>query len=171
VSEVTIVGLLEVLAVHPYNRLVVTVQSRGAQGKEALAAEVWRRLFDFFWQHKEEHLGVVRDLGLTPGHMKALLVLDLDEPRPMRALADALCCDASTVTWLVDSLEERGIVERRPLATDRRVKTVVLTPSGATTKAELLDRIYEPPDRIRALAIEDLEALNRVLAKIPGQGP
>jgi DNA-binding MarR family transcriptional regulator len=155
----------------PYTLLVVTVQSPDRLGKEAVAAEVWRRLFDFFWQRKEEHLGVVRDLGLTPGHMKALFVLDLDEPRPMRALADALCCDASTVTWLVDSLEERGIVERRPLATDRRVKTVVLTPSGAKTKAELLERIYEPPELIRALTIEDLEALNAVLAKLPGQGP
>jgi DNA-binding MarR family transcriptional regulator len=150
---------------------VVSAQQHGTQGKEALAAEAWRRLFDFFWQHKDEHLGVLRELGLTPGHMKALFVLEFDQPRPMGALAESLCCDASTVTWLVDSLEERGIVERRPLATDRRVKTVVLTRSGAKTKAELLERTYQPPDVIRALAVEDLEALNRVLAKLPGEGP
>lgn len=150
---------------------MVTAQQQGSRDKAALAAESWRRLFDFFWQHKDEHLGVLRELGLTPGHMKALFVLELDEPRPMRALADALCCDASTVTWLVDSLEERGIVERRPLATDRRVKTVVLTRSGARTKAALLERLYQPPELLRSLAVEDLEMLNRVLAKLPGEGP
>jgi DNA-binding MarR family transcriptional regulator len=143
---------------------VVTTGSR----KDKLAAETWRRLHDFFWQRKDEHLGVLREMGLTPGHMKALFVLDLDEPRPMGALAESLVCDASTVTWLVDSLEERGIVERRPLATDRRVKTVALTPLGAKTKAELLDRIYEPPQVLRDLDVADLEALIAVLEKVPG---
>jgi hypothetical protein len=42
---------------------------------------------------------------------------------------------------------------------------------GAKTKTELLERTYQPPDLIRALAVEDLEALNRVLAKLPGEGP
>ncbi|MGQ0803956.1 MAG: MarR family winged helix-turn-helix transcriptional regulator [Actinomycetota bacterium] len=139
--------------------------------KETLAADTWRRVFDFFWQHKDAQLGVLREMGLTPGHMKALFVLDLDEPRPMGALADALACDASTVTWLVDSLEERGIVERQPLTTDRRVKTVVLTPIGAKTKAELLDRLYEPPQVLRDLDMQDLDALNAVLRKLPGEGP
>jgi MarR family transcriptional regulator, organic hydroperoxide resistance regulator len=139
--------------------------------QDVLAGEAWRRLYDFFWQHRDEHLGMLREMRLTPGHMKALFVLDVEEPRPMGALAESLCCDASTVTWLVDSLEERGIVERRPLATDRRVKTVVLTSSGAKTKAELLERIYQPPELLRALAVEDLEALTRVLAKLPGEGP
>jgi len=162
------VGTVEISRRHPYTPLVAT---RSQSRKEALASEVWRRVHDFIWQHKDEHLRVVREMGLTPGHMKALFVLDLDEPRPMGALAESLVCDASTVTWLVDSLEERGIVERQPLAKDRRVKTVVLTPLGAKTKAELLERIYEPPQAICDLAAEDLEALNALLQKLPGEGP
>jgi DNA-binding MarR family transcriptional regulator len=156
------------MSADPYTP-VVTTGPRGR--KDALAAETWRRVFDFFWQRKDEQLGVLREMGLTPGHMKALFVLDLDEPRPMGALADSLACDASTVTWLVDSLEERGIVERQPLATDRRVKTVVLTALGAKTKAELLERIYEAPQVLRELDVKDLETLNAVLRKLPGEGP
>ena len=152
--------------VFPYTP-AVTTRSR----KDKLAAETWRRMFDFHWQQKDEHLGVLREMGLTPGHMKALFVLDLDEPRPMGALAESLTCDASTVTWLVDSLEERGIVERQPLVTDRRVKTVVLTPLGAKTKAELLDRLYEPPQALRDLDAKDLDALNTLLRRLPGEGP
>ena len=157
------IGTVEVL---PY-----TPGVKPGSKRDALAAEAWRRVFDFFWQQKDEHLGVLREMGLTPGHMKALFVLDLDEPRPMGALAESLTCDASTVTWLVDSLEERGIVERQPLASDRRVKTVVLTPLGAKTKAELLDRIYEPPQVLRELDMKDLDTLNVVLRKLPGEGP
>lgn len=128
-------------------------------------------MYGFFWLHRDEHLAVVRDLGLTPGHMKALAVLQPDEPRPMGAMADALMCDASTVTWLVDSLEERGIVERQTLATDRRVKTVVLTPLGEKTKAELIERLYQPPQAFLDLDLEQLEALDEALAVLPSEGP
>jgi len=64
----------------------------------------------------------------------------------MRALARAWNCDASNATWMVDRLETRGLVERRALLHDRRVKAVVLTPLGAGTKRELLTRLHQPPD-------------------------
>ena len=98
--------------------------------------------------------------------MKALLALDPDEPRPMGSLADAFSCDTSTVTWIVDRLEERGLVERRGLPTDRRVKTVALTPLGMETKAELEKRLYEPPAELLSLDRDVLEALLDVLAKL-----
>ena len=54
----------------------------------------------------------------------------------MRALAEAWHCDASNVTWLVDQLESRHLVERQVSTTDRRVKTVVLTDAGLALRAE-----------------------------------
>ncbi len=74
--------------------------------KQAIASEVWRMLAEFTFTRFQsgDHFGILRELGLTPGHMKALAVLDADEPRPMRAMADALSCDASMVTWLVDRM-------------------------------------------------------------------
>src|SRR5438552_3472984 len=96
--------------------------------KQAIASEVWRMLaeFTFIMIQSCEHFGDLRELGLYPGYMMALAVLDGDEPWPMRAMADALSCDASMVTWLVDRMEERGLVERLALPSDRRVKTVAL---------------------------------------------
>ncbi len=164
--------LLESLKYHRGIRtLGIVATAPRKRRKETLAGEAWRGIFDFFWLHRDSQMGVLRDLGLTPGHMKALFVLDLDEPRPMGALAEALQCDASTGTWLVDGLEEKGIVERRALPTDRRVKTVVLTPLGAKTKAELLDRLYDAPDALLGLDVADLEALTQVLRKLPGESP
>jgi DNA-binding MarR family transcriptional regulator len=51
-------------------------------------------------------------------------------PSPMRRLAVQMNCEASNLTGLVDRLEARGLVERRPFPEDRRVKCVALTDAG-----------------------------------------
>ena len=85
----------------------------------------------------------------------------------MRALADAWRCDPSNATWIVDRLEGLGLVERQAVPTDRRVKLVVLTAKGQKTKAALLKEFHAPPADLSALDREDLEALVRVLSKLP----
>lgn len=67
---------------------------------------------------------------------QALALRELDEPIPMRDLADRLCCDASNVTGIVDRLESRGLVERRTASDDRRVKQLVLTEAGRQLERE-----------------------------------
>jgi DNA-binding MarR family transcriptional regulator len=137
--------------------------------KQAAAAEVWRRLAEFAFTNFQagEHVRILREMGLTPGHMKALAILDPEEPRPMRAMADALACDASMVTWLVDRLEERGLVERRVSPTDRRVKTLVLTPRGISTRERLAEALYKPPADLLVLDLATLDALRTELRKLP----
>ena len=109
--------------------------------KGELAGEVWEQIVSYFFAHRETHLQVGRELGLTPGHTKTLFELDEDVGKPMGELANAMACDASNATWLVDRLEERGLVERRPYPGDRRVKAVVLTEEGAKLRALLTERL------------------------------
>jgi len=123
-------------------------------------------MLDYHLAHLR-HLQTARQLGLNPGATKLLLDLEPNDPRPMRALAETFACDASNVTWMVDQLEERGLVERRTFRSDRRVKTVALTALGEKTKAELLRRIYEPPEDLIALPRPELVALRDALAKLP----
>ena len=138
-------------------------------GKRAIASEVWRTMahLSFSAMMRGGHLTILKELGLTPGHFKALGALDPEEPRPMRALADSIGCDASTATWLVDRLEERGLVERRALPNDRRVKTIALTPSGIRTRERILAGLYEPPPDLLELDVKSLKSLQRELAKLP----
>lgn len=140
--------------------------------KATLAADVWRDLFAFFWSSGSRNAMVLvsQQLGMTPGHVKTLLELQPDQPRPMGALADSLHCDASNATWLVDRLEEGGLVERGTVPTDRRVKTVVLTPLGVKTRAEVIDRLHEPPEELLALDREDLEQIRAAISKLPKGG-
>jgi DNA-binding MarR family transcriptional regulator len=140
-----------------------------ARSKRTVAWEVWRLMARFTMEkfQRGEHLTLLRERGLTPGHMKALTILDPDLPRPMGVMADMMNCDASQVTWLVDRLEERGFVERRALPTDRRVKTIALTPSGVAFRAELLEHMFEPPPDLMEVDAATLESLREALEQLP----
>jgi DNA-binding MarR family transcriptional regulator len=139
--------------------------------KKDVAAEVWRLMLETAMSQFGQASGVLHQYGLTPGHLKLLLHLDDAENRPMGALAQTFQCDASTMTWLVDRLEERGFVERRALPNDRRVKAVGLTPLGVETKERLLEHIFQPPAELIGLDRESLERLRAALQKIRGTAP
>ena len=126
----------------------------------------WQALYDLVLDQHEQHLAQVAKLGITPGDLKALVRLAPGEPASMRTLADRWRCDASTATWLVDRLEERGFVARGAHPTDRRVKVVMLTPHGEQTRRELLDRLYEPPAAFDRLSSVDLAALRRIAERL-----
>ena len=143
--------------------------TRDTGTKVAVAADVWRRIFDFIIATHAQRDGALRRFGFTPGDSKALMFLGPDEGRTMRSLAEAWTCDASNATWMIDRLEQRGLVERRPVAGDRRVKKVVLTPLGVETKAALLEALYEPPPELLELPLADLQALRDALQKLPAR--
>ena len=67
--------------------------------------------------------------GLTTVQAKVLAALG--EPMPMHRIAEKLKSERSNVTGIIDRLEARGLVERRPDERDRRIKNIVATPAGA----------------------------------------
>lgn len=142
---------------------------RTTSPKQRLAADVWRLMRDFTigTTQRGHHFALLKELGLTPGHLKMLAVLQPGTAVPMGALAEACACDASMATWLVDRLEDRGLVERRAVPEDRRVKAVALTPEGLHTRTRILGSLDEPPADLLAMHVESLESLRRELAKLP----
>jgi DNA-binding MarR family transcriptional regulator len=140
---------------------------RTGKDRGKLAADVWRRLFDYFLSSSEHRGRVLARYRLTPNDSRALHTLDRREGRTMRALADAWGCDASNATWIIDRLEARGLAERRSKPGDRRVKLVVLTAEGEKTAKSLLQAMYKPSPELRSLPIETLEELRAALEKLP----
>jgi DNA-binding MarR family transcriptional regulator len=134
----------------------------------AAGRDAWRLLHEIFFT------GGIRDrlnaasatIGVSPGLMKALFFLEPDESVRMGDLAEHLSCDASYVTSLADALEERGLAERRPHPTDRRVKTLVLSAGGVAAKQQLFDVIYEPPPGFDALSATEQRDLRDLLRKV-----
>jgi len=129
------------------------------------ATEAWRLMTAVMMARKQQFPQIAASFKLNPGALHALLTLDPEAPQSMSALAGGWGCDASNVTWLVDRLEENGLVERRPHPSDRRVRTVALTPKGVEVRAQVETMIYEAPAAIAALSPTDLETLCRVLRK------
>jgi MarR family transcriptional regulator, organic hydroperoxide resistance regulator len=134
--------------------------------KWAVAARAWTRLFQFFISTRGNRDETLERFGLTPNDARALHTLDDTDGKPMRALANAWGTDASNATWVVDRLERLGLAERRPVASDRRVKLVILTARGVKTRDAIMQAFYEPPPQLLTLDTRDLAALDAILAKV-----
>lgn len=142
------------------------IESMTPPTRSDAATSVWRIMSDYSMRQFQAKSRGLQDIGLTAGHMKALMTLEDGEAIPMGACAQEMGCDASTATWLIDRLEEKGLVERRPSTTDRRVKGVVLTETGTETKATLKEHYAQPPDELLELSTKDLELLLGLLTKL-----
>jgi DNA-binding MarR family transcriptional regulator len=104
--------------------------------------------------------------GLSTAQVNALLTLEPGQAVPMRSLAARLDYDASNLSVLVDRLERRGAIERRPDPGDRRVKALALTAEGERLRAAFWRDLVEDPGPLAPLADADLPALAALLAAL-----
>jgi len=109
--------------------------------------------------------------GVPPGVLKTLIHLSPGAAIPMREIAQHFGVDSSYVTTLVDDLEANGLAERRPHPTDRRVKTIVLTPKGIEARQRIEALMYEPPKCFDALSETERTQLRRLLRKLAAADP
>ena len=128
------------------------------------AGEAWALMTRLLFRHgKPRFPAIARELDLHPGQAIALRLLD--EPRSMGEMAEAMHCDNSNITGIVDRLEEREIVERRAAEHDRRVKLIALTPEGKRLREELNKRMAEPPEPLSRLSKRDQRELREILSR------
>jgi DNA-binding MarR family transcriptional regulator len=118
---------------------------------------------------RTQFVSAMADLDLTPVQGIVLRRLDPERATPMNELAEALSCDASNVTGLVDRLEARGFLERRAAPADRRVKTIVLTPAGISARRRVIEKMSEPPESIARLSARDQRGLRDILRRAVGR--
>jgi DNA-binding MarR family transcriptional regulator len=114
--------------------------------------------------NKRRFLTTGGEFDLAPQQMIALRMLG-SGPRKMSDLAQALYCDNSNVTGIIDRLEERGLVRREAAEGDRRVKLLVLTEDGEWMRQQITKRMAEPPAPIASLSKKDQRALRDLLKR------
>jgi DNA-binding MarR family transcriptional regulator len=138
-------------------------------GREDDARTAWQTIADLFMgddNHDRFHRAAAAAGVPHPGALKLLLSLEPSAPPSMRELAEAMRCDASWVTALVDGLEEPGLAARVVSPTDRRVKRVQITAAGVAAKARAMDVLAEPPKAMGKLSTAELKSLATILRKL-----
>ena len=99
----------------------------------------------------------LRPLGIHPGEFALMRFVAASEGQSQQALAERLGIPPSRMVAKVDSLEESGLVERRPDPADRRVRALHLTPKGR----RLLKRAGEIAVSYESRLCEDLAPAER----------
>ena len=124
--------------------------------------QVWETMRSLILDRYDYRRKVADALGMSFFRAKALRVLATGE-MSMRELASALSTDAPYTTLLVDDLEGRGMVQRRPDPDDRRAKIVSITPAGEDAARRAMEILLTPPPPISALSDADFAALERIV--------
>jgi DNA-binding MarR family transcriptional regulator len=114
-------------------------------------------------------LGV--ETKLAPGVIKTLMRLSVQDGVSMGEMARGIGCDPSYITALVDDLDDRGLATREPNPLDRRVKIIVLTPSGRELAEHIQRTLSVPPSSFSALTPAELELLRDLLDKVIAADP
>ncbi|MGW7194806.1 MarR family winged helix-turn-helix transcriptional regulator [Streptomyces chryseus] len=134
---------------------------------DPLTVEVVELIGEVVSRYHAEYDEAAAQHALTGAQARVLGLLSV-EATPMRRIARKLRCEPSNITGIVDRLEARGLVERRPDPADRRVKLAAATEEGRRTAAKLrasLDFAREP---LGELSEDERTALRDLLKRMLG---
>jgi DNA-binding MarR family transcriptional regulator len=102
-------------------------------------------------------------IDLQPSRFRVMNAIDASEGSSQQAIAAAIGAPPSRMVAIVDELETRGLLERRPDPSDRRVRALHLTAAGrrllargrklAAEHEEDLAQGLSPTDRRRLVAL------------------
>jgi len=109
----------------------------------------------------------VGEFDVTPGLFGVLVIIDANPGLKQSELARAAHLDRSTVVSIIDNLERRDLVERRPAQNDRRSNALFLTSAGKKLLKSLKQRVADHEERlVRHLSEDEQATLVTLLKKI-----
>ncbi|MCB5180943.1 MarR family winged helix-turn-helix transcriptional regulator [Streptomyces antimicrobicus] len=134
---------------------------------DPLTVEVVELIGDVVARYHQEYEQAAASHQLTGAQARVLGLLAV-EATPMRRIAQKLKCEPSNITGIVDRLESRGLVERRPDPADRRVKLAAATQEGMQTADRLRESLDFAREPLAALSEEERTALRDLLRRMLG---
>ncbi|HWS38314.1 MAG TPA: MarR family transcriptional regulator [Actinoplanes sp.] len=128
-------------------------------------------LLEAFWavsRKLREHTRITLEpWHVSPSQSRAVMVLSRHGEMRLSALAEHLRIAPRSATEVIDDLQNRGLVERRPDPSDRRATLVVLTDRGAGTARAIREARAAEGERLFAhLAPADRAELSRILNEL-----
>ncbi len=134
---------------------------------QSLAAQQYRMFHDLYVMLDDGDRRVLRAFHLSPSQYAVLLLLDATDGWRLTDLSERLLLDKSTVTRLIDRLEQAGLVRRIADPADRRAQRVVLTERGIERRERA--RVAHERSlarRLAALDPDEQRQLCRLLGKL-----
>lgn len=106
-------------------------------------------------------------VGLTPGQLGALLLIEANEGLSQSQLGTALGIDRSSVVPLLDRLQAMDLIRRTAHASDRRTHALELSEAGDALIARLLPSLESHERRIASgLTASERRTLMQLLDRI-----
>ena len=139
--------------------------------REELARLAWRLLMTAGQRHLTTVTATIEEMGLSRVMAEYLGAICQLPAGPTNQLATRFGVDPGWVTDIVDRLEAKGKVVRRPSPDDRRVKILEATPAGRETFASMEAIFSTPPVELVSVPREDLLALVRIAERLAGVTP
>ncbi|MFG2222069.1 MarR family winged helix-turn-helix transcriptional regulator [Streptomyces sp. NPDC048644] len=137
---------------------------------DPLTVEVVDLIGTIVARYHEEYEHAASQHSLTGAQARVLGLLAV-EPLPMRRIAQRLKCEPSNITGIVDRLESRGLVERRPDPADRRVKLAAPTADGRRTAERLRGSLHFAREPLSQLTVTERTLLKELLQRMLGTAP
>lgn len=111
----------------------------------------------------------IEALGIDAVELALLRAIAAREGAAQQAIGRQLEVVPSRMTGLVDSLEERGLLERRHDREDRRVRALFLTPTGRELLGKVSAAAFEHEQLVTSgLSEDEREQLLGMLARVGG---
>ena len=138
---------------------------------EELGPPITDRLAYLFKRAQIELAGLHEELlapfGINAGELAILLLIDAREPESQQQVARRLGIDRTTMVTLIDALEGKDLVARRPDAADRRRNVIELTAVGRKTLRRATQASDQAEQRLLAQLNEtDAAQLRSLLRRI-----
>ena len=115
---------------------------------EGLEAELGWSLHRVMTAYRLAATDTVADLPGRDRGYALLVAVEHGPPSSQLALAHRLAINKTAVTYLVDDLEQAGLVTRRPDPADRRMRQVLATPHGRATLEHTRRRLREVEEQL-----------------------
>jgi DNA-binding MarR family transcriptional regulator len=108
-----------------------------------------------------------KEFEITPVQYSALLAIDIHPGIDQTALCNIIAFDRSTIGEVVSRLERKNLIKRTTGASDRRTKSLYITPAGRKLIEDIEPAVQSTQRRIlQPLTMSERATLMRMLKKL-----
>lgn len=158
-------------------------QSSASKGSEGVSLGELPTLMGFMLRQAQlamfrAFVSTFDELDLRPSQFGILMVIQANPGLSQSDISDALGIKRANLVAMLDTLEGRGLIQRRTMANDRRSRSLHLTDNGQAFIAKMLKLHSEMECRIETALghngkqelLAHLNTLIQVLGAKPGDG-